>query len=105
MKVVTLVDDVDGRTSKNVSTIQFGLDGHEYEIDLGHVNERKLRKALEEYTQAAHKPRGSGRPARRRQNNRHRSREIRAWAKSKGYQVQDRGRVPEAVVAKFEASH
>lgn len=108
MKVYKLVDDIDGKT-KAVESVRFGIDGSQYEIDLSAVNAKKFHRVIDEYIQAAHRPRNSGRPVRRRtdgrRTSRDRSREIRAWAQGRGYQVKDRGRVPESIVAEYDEAH
>jgi len=48
---VTLVDDLDGEEA--AETIVFGLDGIDYEIDLGEDNAERLRDGLAEYVEAA----------------------------------------------------
>jgi Lsr2 len=101
---VLLVDDLDG--SEATETVTFGLDGASYEIDLSAGNASKLRKELASYVEHARK--ASGQPRRRRTRtgpNRERSAEIRQWAKSRGYKVSERGRIPANIVAEFEAAH
>jgi hypothetical protein len=102
---VLLVDDLDG--SEATETVAFGLDGASYEIDLSAGNAGKLRKELAQYVEHARKASG-GAPRRRRTRtgpNRERSAEIRQWAKSRGYKVSERGRIPANIVAEFEAAH
>lgn len=41
---IILLDDIDGTEADE--TIAFGLDGHEYEIDVNKKNADKIRKAL-----------------------------------------------------------
>ena len=101
---VLLVDDLDG--SEATETVAFGLDGAAYEIDLSVGNATKLRKELSQYVEHARK--ASGQPRRRRPRtgpNRERSAEIRQWAKSRGYKVSERGRIPANIVAEFDAAH
>jgi hypothetical protein len=106
LKVYTLVDDLDRKT-KAAETVRFGLDGTEYEIDLSARNLQRFRKLLDEYVAAArsHKRNGQRRTARRTRtaSSRMRSRKIRAWAKRRGYEVSERGRIPASVVAEYEA--
>jgi Lsr2 len=45
-----LVDDTDGKTADE--TVSFGLDGQNFEIDLGARNAKSLREALRPYTEA-----------------------------------------------------
>ncbi|MDA2804061.1 histone-like nucleoid-structuring protein Lsr2 [Nocardiopsis suaedae] len=104
---VELIDDLDGTEADE--TIQFGLDGKNFEIDLTTENADKLRKALQEFVGAARKAqnkpaRGSTRQAKRQGPDRERSAEIRAWAKQQGKQVNERGRIPATIVAEYEAA-
>src|ERR1700757_760701 len=101
---VLLVDDLDG--SEATETVSFGLDGVSYEIDLSSGNAGKLRKELAHYVEHARK---ASAPARRRRARtgpgRGRSAQIRAWAKQRGYKVNERGRIPANIVAEYEAAH
>ena len=54
---VLLVDDIDGSDAEE--TIQFGLDGTHYEIDLNSDHAQELRGQLERYAKAARKVTGS----------------------------------------------
>ena len=100
---VTLVDDLDGASAAD-ETVTFSLDGNAYEIDLTSANAAKLRDALAVYVGSA---RRSGRAARgvRRAGRGGDSRvaEIRAWAKAQGLAVNERGRIPADIVAKYDA--
>jgi Lsr2 len=105
-KIQTLfIDDLDGGEAD--STIRFGLDGTDYEIDLSTEHARALRDALERYVTAARRAGGTRRPARNGTKppaaglN---TTEVREWAKAQGIEVKDRGRVPAEVVARFRAA-
>jgi hypothetical protein len=104
---VFLVDDLDGGEAEE--TVTFGLDGSVYEIDLSAGNAAKLREALTPFVEAARKaPAKASRSAARRSGSRNapsreRSAEIRAWAKAAGKPVNERGRIPAAIVAEYEA--
>ena len=103
---VLLVDDIDGGGADE--TIQFGLDGTRYEIDLSSDHARELRGQLERYVKAARKVTGSaGRPARVRSTaaNDAKSKEIRNWARERDLDVNDRGRIPADIVAQYEAEN
>ena len=57
-KVQTLlIDDLDGGEAE--TTVRFGLDGTEYEIDLSAKNADALRKALARYVDAARRAPGA----------------------------------------------
>lgn len=108
--LVQLVDDLDGTSSNDISTVTFGLDGVTYEIDLNEDNANNLREHLAEYIASARRTggrvkrggspvatSGSGR-------NREQTQAIREWAKKNGHEVSDRGRIPAAVIDAFEAA-
>jgi Lsr2 len=103
---VLLVDDIDGSDADE--TIPFGLDGTHYEIDLNSGHTHELRGQLERYVKAARKVTGSaGRPARVRRAaaNDIKNKEIRNWARQRGLEVNDRGRIPADIVAQYEAAN
>ena len=100
---ITLVDDLDGGHADE--TVSFALDGTAYEIDLSATHAAALRDAMATYVAHARRARGS---AGRRRNGRGpsgRAGEIRAWARTQGISVSERGRIPADVVAKFDAAH
>lgn len=101
---ITLVDDTDGGEAGE--TIQFGLDGTRYEIDLSTQNAGKLRAALAPYIKNARKAAGSaGRPRRpRRAAASGVNKEVREWAREQGFEVSERGRIPAQVTAAYEAA-
>ncbi|HXH33917.1 MAG TPA: Lsr2 family protein [Plantibacter sp.] len=55
--VVTLVDDLDGTPIDLTSgdTVRFGIDGHNYEIDLTDEHAETLRAALRPFVEAGRK--------------------------------------------------
>jgi hypothetical protein len=104
-----LIDDLTGETSDeiDVATVEFALDGASYEIDLGEANATKLREQFAPYLAAARrtgKVRQSGpaapqKPRRRDVTTettmtREMSQAAREWARSQGYTVPRRGRLP-----------
>jgi len=101
---VILVDDIDG--SEAEETIQFGLDGVNYEIDLSADNAGQLRDALANYV--GHARRVGGRRSRGRSaasSNGPSASEVREWAREQGYEVSERGRVSAEVRSAYEAAH
>ncbi len=104
---VILVDDLDGGPADE--TVRFGLDGAEYELDLSKKNAAQLRDSLSKYTAKGRKAsrRGRARGANRASASvdREQNQAIRVWAKKKGFQVSDRGRIPADVVEKYHASN
>ena len=102
---IVLVDDIDGTDA--TETVSFGLDGTSYEIDLNDSNAAALRDALAGYVGHARKVSSTrGRKTRAVTSSSGPSaRELRDWARSNGYEVSDRGRVPTEVREAFDAAH
>ncbi len=106
--VVELTDDLDG--GKAAETIAFGLDGRAYNIDLNAKNARALRKVLGPYVDSGRRL-GTGKPTRGRRTrspgaiSTSSSQDVRAWARSQGIEVADRGRIPRDLTVKFQAAH
>ncbi len=102
------IDDLDGSTAD--TTIRFGLDGAEYEIDLNTAHAEQFRKATGRYIEAARKAGSSARQAARSSSRRSSastgpsSSAVREWAKDQGYEVKERGRIPAELVVKFQAA-
>jgi hypothetical protein len=86
-----LVDDLTGEPA--AETVQFGLEGRHYEIDLTTAHAQQLRAELEAYVRGA-RPVAPPRP---KQN----AAVIRTWARQNGYQVSDRGRIHRDVIAAY----
>lgn len=99
---IVLVDDIDG--SDAVETVSFGLDGTGYEIDLNDKNAAALRDALAGYIGHARKVSNTRGRRTKSTTSGPSARELRDWARSNGYEVSDRGRVPADVRDAFEAT-
>jgi hypothetical protein len=100
-----LIDDISGETIEEGKggTLAFSFDGVAYEIDLTDKNADGLRAALSPYTMAASRVgRKTGTRAKRTSLDAT-AREIRDWARSNGFTVPDRGRIPSDVREAFEA--
>jgi hypothetical protein len=100
------VDDLDG--SEAEGTIPFGLDGTHYEIDLSTTHAKELRTALAPYIDAGRKATG---PARRAGHNGRKTpangisnAEMRAWAKARGLEVSERGRIAASIITQYQAA-
>src|ERR1700682_2513163 len=106
---VTLVDDLDGEGAAD-ETVEFGLDGVSYEIDLSTKNAAKLRTDLKQWVEAGRRVGGrrrgrsvgSGRG--RAAIDREQSAAIREWARRNGHNVSTRGRIPADVIDAFHAA-
>lgn len=106
--ITVLTDDLDGGDADR--TVEFGLDGINYTIDLSEKNAGKLRKALDPYLGVATRAgraggngRNNGRAGTSARSNRDQNQAIREWASKNGYEVSERGRIPSSVVEAFHA--
>ena len=104
-KVETVrTDDLDGSAAD--STIRFGLDGAEYEIDLNEEHADTFRESVQQFIASARKVSGTrraaGRP--RRSATGVDSTRVREWARSQGLPVKERGRVPSDLIARYRAA-
>lgn len=108
---VTLVDDVDDTQTAD-ETVEFGLDGVTYEIDLSAKNAAKLRESLEKWVENARRSGGRKRGARaiaaprgRTPIDRSQSAAIRDWARKAGLKVNERGRISQDVIDAYNAAN
>jgi hypothetical protein len=84
-------------------TRAFSLDGRDYEIDLCEKHSQKFDEVLARFADRARRVTGRvTRPKRRTAAHRQHSADIRAWAKSSGIAVSDRGRIPAHVIRDYE---
>ena len=100
---VLLIDDLTQEPAD--TTVRFGLNGTDYEIDLTNENAEEFREMLDTYMHAGRKVGGTRR--RRRGSSPVADvdpKAVRAWAAAKGYEVSNRGRVPADVVKAFKAA-
>jgi hypothetical protein len=109
---IQLVDDLDGTVGSDIATVEFGLDGVTYEIDLTDDNADILRKGLADFVASARRTGGRVKrglatvaPAERPSRSKEQTQAIRDWAKNNGHQIAERGRVPGSVIEAFEAAH
>ena len=104
--LVEILDDIDG--SAAAQTVQFGLDGVTYEIDLSDDNAAALRDELARFIAATRRIGGrkvrvaTGQSTTTSTTDRERNQQIRAWANASGYEVSERGRLSSEVIAAFE---
>ena len=104
---IELIDDLDPEYQAD-ETVRFGIDGVSYEIDLHVEHAEELRAALERFVSNG---RRVGQQTRRGRRSTARSgtarqdgtdpKAVREWAKGQGITVNDRGRVPLALIAQF----
>jgi len=107
-QTVTYVSDLSGAeiTDNDSPSLRFGWDGTDYTIDLTAKEAEKFYKAVEPYLTAATKVGRSGGRSRGKASSSgstSNAAEIRAWAKSNGMEVPERGRIPAEVREAFES--
>jgi hypothetical protein len=110
--ITRITDDLDGGEADE--TVHFSLDGNGFAIDLSSRNANELRVFLEKYMEAGTR---TGRVAagqhaqvsryhvNKQQTglNREQNQKIRAWAAQNGWELADRGRIPQMIVDAFES--
>lgn len=97
---ITLEDDISGGPAEE--TLQFRLGTAEYEIDLNGKNARRFRTQMAPFIDHARRTSLRQRRPARPASARERSADVRAWAKARGIQVSDRGRIPANVIEQYE---
>lgn len=104
--IVSLVDDIDGTDA--AETIEFGLDGVKYEIELSQENANNLRDALAPYVEHGRRDGGRKRTVVPRSPasppplaDKEQNQAIRAWARKQGFDVSDRGRIRKEIVEAY----
>lgn len=106
--IYELVDDLNGQTIKDKEgeTVRFGLDGVSFEIDLTTEHADQLREALALYVAHARTvDRTQTRSPRARSGRAADLAAVRAWARRKGLQVSDRGRIPTRIIDAYKAAN
>lgn len=105
-----LQDDLDGSVGPDVANVEFDFQDTEFEIDLSDKNHQALNKALEAYETAVKDMREFVLAARevkkakttgKRDSAPHLDK-IRAWAREKGMEVSDKGRIPKDIQAAYD---
>jgi hypothetical protein len=100
-EVVELTDDLD--QSPASQTIQFAINGVEYEIDLSEKNAKKFNAALAPYVDSGRRVAGRRRFGGRRADATAGvdPKVIRQWANEQGIQISTRGRIPGEIVDRY----
>ncbi|MGH3303363.1 MAG: histone-like nucleoid-structuring protein Lsr2 [Streptosporangiaceae bacterium] len=99
---VQLEDDLTGGPADE--TVEFGIDGRTYAVDLSARHAAEFRRQLERFVAHARPARSRGRGTMRTAASRQRSRQIRAWAEQQGLTVAEHGRLPGTIVHQYEAA-
>lgn len=105
--VVELIDDIDGDPiDVGGETISFAVDGVEYVIDLNDKNALEFHRKLDYYIKYATRVGGRGSARRtKRSSNGADTQRVREWANINGYQVAERGRISQEIIAAYGAAH
>lgn len=107
IQVILLCDLDDGNVDAE-ETLQFGLGGAAYEVDVCAKHAKQIRDGLEPFVAHARKSSPANSSRRRPQRTtagRDQTASVRSWAKDHGVQVNDRGRIPASVLKEYEAAH
>lgn len=109
--LVQMIDDVDGSVIKDGQgeSIEFGIGGNQYRIDLNLKHANELHEQLAFWIEHAEKISGrrtrkgggAAAPVRGKVD----LQDIRAWARENGHEVSARGRISQDVQAAYEAAH
>ena len=109
-KVIRLVDDLDGSAASE--SMEFSLDGVDYAIDLSASNARRLRDAIAAYVAKATRLSGQRRTsdhdtaaAVTPDRGKNPGPAIRCWARGRGEQVSEHGRVPAELATRYQQTH
>lgn len=94
-------------------TVEFGVSGTLYAVDLTEAELQDFNDALAPYVDVAQKLTNRGARINRTtvsssqagKRSKDQLTAIRTWAKKNGHEISERGRVPEAVLAAFDAAH
>ena len=105
---ILLTDDLDGSPADE--TIEFGLDGVQFVIDLTSEHALALRGSLAPFVASARKQGGSVARQKAKRNGSNGAGSVdpaavRAWAAENGLEVSERGRIGKEVMGKYLAAN
>ncbi|MBD0859650.1 Lsr2 family protein [Gordonia sp. zg691] len=109
-EIVQVIDDLDGKVLDQYETVRWSLDGKNYEFDTSSKHAQQFRDSLSKYVDIS---RQTGRVTKRAAatatasggRNKETTKAIREWAIKEGYELSDRGRIPQSIIEAFEAAH
>ncbi len=101
--VVTYEDDLTGKPYEQGETVRFSFDGKQYEVDLAAANARKFRAVLEKHATAGRKV--SGKTTKAPRTGKSSTYAVRTWARTVGYEVGAKGRIPANIQAEYDRAH
>lgn len=104
---VILTDDLSGEEATR--TVQFGIHGKQYEIDLTDKHADELDAALEKFIKAGrtvgNASTGRSRRSTSTKNNGPDPARVRKWAAMNSIEVNPRGRIPKEIIERYEAAN
>lgn len=105
--VVTVLCDLPHDSEvAGTESISFAVDGNSYQIDLCAPHSEEFGDKVGVFADHARRVMGAGRRRKSRPGqSRRRGADIRAWARTRGHEISDRGRIPDSVIAAYEAAH
>jgi hypothetical protein len=108
--IVTKIDDLTGKEYEEGETLTFAVEGEQFEIDLNKRNASDFKKKFARYMEHGRKVHPQGRThkvsdGRKVRHDKDYVHTVRAWAKTNGFDVSDRGRVPLSVYSAYEKAN
>lgn len=107
-RVITqLISDLSGDeiAEGKGETVEFSFRGTSYKIDLTEKEAAGFDKAIATYVDNATKVGGRRKSSAAGSKSDYSAKDVRAWAKSQGIEVPERGRIPGDVVEKYKAAN
>lgn len=98
------VDDLDGSSHDDITTVKFSKGTVSYEIDMSPENEKALDEALARFVDAARVVQTSPAKVAAKKKATDESERVRVWARVNGIPVADRGRIKADVIAQYHAA-
>ena len=100
------IDDLDGTDlGENANTLSFAFDGKDYAIDLSDENAETFRQVIAPYIEAGRRVTGTRTKTTRTRSTSGNTKAVRQWARANGYDVSDRGRIPDNVMDAYTAAN
>lgn len=95
-EITQFFDDIDNSplNEEEVIVIRFSVDGKDYLLDVSQENADKFHAALEPFVKAARHPV-------KKETRRYKPADVRAWAAQHGYEVAERGKIPNDVILAY----
>lgn len=92
----SVFDDIDNKplSEEELIVIRFSVDGKDYLLDVSQENADKFHAALDPFIKAARHPV-------KKDTRRYKPADVRAWAAKHGYQVAERGKIPNEVILAY----